>query len=211
MFAHHAADEVVAGIYWTGGRGCFIGCAVHGQDPSPLIEETDIPLVWIRTAEAIFEGLARMYGPERSRDFFRDVTKAGVVDGKDYSKFHWRFMRAILTRCQIHHVDYSDESVVRVIGALSVIIGGGKIDGRVARVMIEDTHELDLGAAQQIAWAIEADSMRQDGKWVACDEWHDKPIEQEMSERMVYAMAGKVQEVTVSDLAGSFLNLTESS
>ena len=39
MAAHRKADTLVQGIYWENGKGCAVGCLVHG--PCPALQEAE--------------------------------------------------------------------------------------------------------------------------------------------------------------------------
>jgi hypothetical protein len=55
--AHAAADEIQKGFYWQRGRGCAVGCTVHGDDHAAYETELGIP-VWLALLEDwIFEAL----------------------------------------------------------------------------------------------------------------------------------------------------------
>ena len=54
---HAAADEILKGRYWEAGKGCAVGCTVHGADHESFEQELGIPrmLAWLE--DIIFEGL----------------------------------------------------------------------------------------------------------------------------------------------------------
>lgn len=90
--AHVAADQVVQGAYWTGSRGCFIGCLAHSNDPLITEEKYGLPIMVQRIAEAVFERL-----PARNAiAFFAAFPDAVECDGKDLSRVGWRFLDAEL-------------------------------------------------------------------------------------------------------------------
>jgi len=84
--AHRAADEIIKGKYWVGGKGCAVGCTIHGSDHAAYERELGIPrfLAWIE--DAIFERLpndvARAW-PER----FLSAIKPGADLSKVGPKF----------------------------------------------------------------------------------------------------------------------------
>jgi hypothetical protein len=56
--AHEVADEIVQAYgYWTGGKGCAIGCTLHGSYHEDYETELGIPRVIARLEDGIFEGL----------------------------------------------------------------------------------------------------------------------------------------------------------
>ena len=55
--AHHDADDIVKGVYWQAGKGCAIGCAIHGSDHALYEQRFGIPEMLARLEDRIFEGL----------------------------------------------------------------------------------------------------------------------------------------------------------
>ena len=87
---HRAADRIVQGTYWKGGRGCAVGCSIHDFAPGREEDHTayedlfGIPKSLARLEDALFErlpaGAARVW-PERFVSAIRpgaDLTR--VVD-----------------------------------------------------------------------------------------------------------------------------------
>ena len=56
--AHRAADEVIHGSYWHGGKGCAVGCTIHGSDHGAYERELGIPRLLAHLEDALFENLA---------------------------------------------------------------------------------------------------------------------------------------------------------
>ena len=86
--AHQEADEYVSGSYWTGSKGCSVGCSVedmkrlgklngvgHG-DHAALARATDVPEMLWRLANNIFEGLPTKDRSAWTPAFLRAVSKA---------------------------------------------------------------------------------------------------------------------------------------
>lgn len=89
---HLAADAVVQGQYWEGGRGCFIGCLTHSAKASAVTDQYGIPLPLVHIVERIFEELTH----DEAKQFFADIPEAIGCDGKDLSLVHWQFLRETL-------------------------------------------------------------------------------------------------------------------
>lgn len=91
--AHHVhADSIIQGHYWKGGKGCFIGCLSHSDDPTIAVERFGLTLPIMRIAENIFEGLPA----NEATAFFAAFPAAVGRDGKDLSRVHWQFLSAEL-------------------------------------------------------------------------------------------------------------------
>jgi hypothetical protein len=54
---HQRADEIVKGQYWQDGRGCGVGCTIHGSDHARYETELGIPRLIARLEDTLFEGL----------------------------------------------------------------------------------------------------------------------------------------------------------
>lgn len=89
---HIAADELIQGEYWEGGKGCFIGCTVHSDDASEARKLFGITEPILRIAESIFEDLPI----DEAKAFFAAFPDAIECNGKDLSTVHWQFLAAEL-------------------------------------------------------------------------------------------------------------------
>jgi hypothetical protein len=85
---HIAVDAVMQGQYWTGERGCFIGCLTHSSDPEPAVDRFGLTLSIMRIAEFIFERLPA----DEAKAFFAAFPGVVERDGKDLSRVHWAFL-----------------------------------------------------------------------------------------------------------------------
>ena len=68
LAAHRAADQLVKGQYWEGGKGCAVGCTIHSGNHFEYEGRFGIPVVIARLEDRIFEGLPNalaMEWPER--------------------------------------------------------------------------------------------------------------------------------------------------
>lgn len=55
--AHALADEIVKGQYWEDGKGCAVGCTIHGSEHDKYEIELGIPSWLAKVEDRIFEGL----------------------------------------------------------------------------------------------------------------------------------------------------------
>lgn len=99
--AHAAADEIIRGTYWAHGRGCAVGCTIHGDDHSAYERELGIPQILARLEDTIFEnmplGLAKTW-PER----FLSAIPLGVDLSKVWPNFAI-FLLTDATQCASRH------------------------------------------------------------------------------------------------------------
>lgn len=63
--AHYAADEIVKGKYWENGKGCAVGCCIHGDDHRLFPSLFGIPESIAHLMDGIFEGLPN----EQAKEF----------------------------------------------------------------------------------------------------------------------------------------------
>lgn len=57
VLAHQKADEIVKDKYWENGKGCAVGCTIHGSNQSDYAPELQIPEVIAHLEDRIFESL----------------------------------------------------------------------------------------------------------------------------------------------------------
>lgn len=55
--AHRAADQLVKGQYWSGGKGCAIACTLHSSNHEEYETRFGIPQTLAHLEDRIFEGL----------------------------------------------------------------------------------------------------------------------------------------------------------
>lgn len=55
--ADAAADRIVSGQYWERGKGCAVGCTIHGNDHAAYENELGIPSVMAHLEDSLFEGI----------------------------------------------------------------------------------------------------------------------------------------------------------
>jgi len=55
--AHRIAGEIIQNYYWGGGRGCAVGCTIHGTDLLTYERELGIPANLASLKDRVFEGM----------------------------------------------------------------------------------------------------------------------------------------------------------
>lgn len=84
---HLEADEIVHGRYWEKGRGCSIGCTIHGSNHASFETDLGIPRIVARLEDRIFEGMAAGDSQEFPLQFL-----TAIPVGADLSRVAARFM-----------------------------------------------------------------------------------------------------------------------
>ena len=89
---HAAADEIIHGKYWEDGKGCAVGCTIHGSDHSKYESVLGIPIALARLEDTLFEG-------QRNGDAkaFPERFLLAAKVGADLSRVHWKFLHWLLT------------------------------------------------------------------------------------------------------------------
>jgi hypothetical protein len=122
---HAAADEIIKGQYWEAGKGCAVGCTVHGASHDDYERELGIPrmLAWLE--DVIFEGL-----PNRSAKTWPQQFLSSIEPGKDLSRVGWQFLHWILTERGSGEFDHPlvRHAVRQCAGVLVPLTNGRTVD-----------------------------------------------------------------------------------
>jgi hypothetical protein len=135
---HAAADEIIKGHYWESGKGCAVGCTVHGASHEDFERTLGIPqmLAWLE--DVIFEGL-----PNRMAKTWPERFLSAIEPGKDLSRVAWQLLHGLLTE---GGPDERDNPTVKAVIKQCADVLLPLVDGR----------PVDRGAAEDaaaMAWA----------------------------------------------------------
>ena len=119
--AHAAADEIAQGVYWQNGKGCFIGCIAHSDDPARVEQLTGFPVMLTKIAEGIFEGLPN----EQAKAFLPRAINAPKV-GASLDLVGWKFLHWLVDEVLREHG--TDD--VRAGCAAALAVMADKAEGR---------------------------------------------------------------------------------
>jgi hypothetical protein len=89
---HAAADEIIKGRYWEAGKGCAVGCTIHGDSHGDFERELGIPRILAWLEDVIFEGL-----PNRIAKTWPERFLSSIEPGKDLSRVAWQLLHWLLT------------------------------------------------------------------------------------------------------------------
>ena len=84
---HAVADEIVQGKYWEGGKGCAVGCTIHGSDHSKYETQLGIPRELAYLQDAIFEALPAAEAKKFPAQFLEAIP-LGADLSRVWDKFH---------------------------------------------------------------------------------------------------------------------------
>jgi len=90
--AHRQADEILKGQYWADGKGCAVGCLIHGDRHEELARELGIPVPMAYLIDLLFEGQPN----DTAKDFPVRFVEAIPV-GVDLEPVMDRFFLALLS------------------------------------------------------------------------------------------------------------------
>jgi hypothetical protein len=119
------ADEIIKGRYWEAGKGCAVGCTVHGASHGDFEGELGIPqmLAWLE--DVIFEGL-----PNRTAKSWPQRFLASIDPGKDLSRVGWKFLYWLLTErcCEAHDHPTVTDAVRPCADVLASLVAARSVD-----------------------------------------------------------------------------------
>ena len=114
---HREADEIVKGQYWGDGKGCAVGCTIHGDDHLAYETELGIPAQLAHLQDWMFEHLPS----EEAKDFPVDFLESIPV-GADLKPVLNRFLHWLLVDPEDGIVQHAqDEGAERVKEAILAV------------------------------------------------------------------------------------------
>ncbi len=123
--AHADADEIIKGRYWEGGKGCAVGCTIHGDTHQDYERELGIPqmLAWLE--DVIFEGL-----PNRLAKTWPERFLTAIRPGRDLSRVGWQFLHWLLTKSALAEFDHPlvEDAVKQCANVLTPLMNGQAVD-----------------------------------------------------------------------------------
>ena len=154
MAAHRKADTLVKGLYWENGRGCAVGCLVHGSDHALYESRFGIPQTLARLEDTIFENLPNadaMRWPER----FLKAARPGA----DLSLVQWQFLEFVVAEALSREEAASVREACQP--ALEIVR---------ARARGEAVSESVAESAESAAWSV-AESAESAASRASCGCW----------------------------------------
>ena len=165
MAGHRKADTLVKGLYWEDGKGCAVGCLIHGSDHSLYEPRFGIPQALARLEDMIFENLPNgdaMKWPER----FLKAARPGA----DLSLVQWQFLEFVvdeaLSRKEAASVREACQPALEVVRAKA---RGEEVSASAAESAARSAAWSAESAARSAAWSAEsaAESAARSAAWSA--------------------------------------------
>lgn len=117
---HLKADQIVQGYgYWIDGKGCAVGCTVHGDDHAAYESELGVPQVIAHLEDAIFEGLFKELARLWPEQFL-----SAIPVGADLSLV-WHHFAAWLLRSDLLTITDANRDAIDAVAALHVRAASG--------------------------------------------------------------------------------------
>jgi len=150
---HFIADEIVQGHYWENGKGCFIGCAIHGDKEMEFPRQFGLSPYVARLGEYFFE----RFPAARAKALPIDII-ASIPVGVD-SSFVWpRFLH-----WQVTHPDYGllrlplEPAVARIVQEVDALYANWpEVDMRAADNVAMAARDAVLDAVMAATYAARA-------------------------------------------------------
>ena len=117
--AHIKADELIHGKYWEGGKGCAVGCTIHGSSHKAYEDELGIPEWLAGLQDTLFEGMVN----GDSKKFVADFLPA-IPIGVNLDRVKYQFC-AYLMRENIERVEslkIADDLKQKVLAAIRGVL-----------------------------------------------------------------------------------------
>jgi hypothetical protein len=148
---HRAHDQIVKGQYWEDGKGCAVGCTIHGSGHKKYEPIFGIPQALAHIEDAIFEGLPN----DRAMDWpIRFM--AAIKPGSDLSLVQWKFLHWLLTdenvNPGINHPTVKD-AIKLTADLMKILSDGGVVSESAEGSAAESARSAAWSAAESAAWS----------------------------------------------------------
>ena len=141
--AHAKADEIIHGTYWENGKGCAVGCTIHGSEHRKYETELGIPRILANLEDVLFERMANGHAKEFPLQFLSAI-KVGADLSNVWNQFaHWMLLDPEHGVIRFAKKEKTKEAIERV----------GKMYGQAAMGKTPDKQEWKDAAAYAAAAA----------------------------------------------------------
>jgi len=171
---HRLQDEVVQGMYWSGTKGCAVGCTLHSSDHFAYETRLGVPELLAYLQDAIFETLSL----EDAKEFPEKFLEAISV-GADLSQIWSQFALWLLVDPEcgvIREMQQASEEERITLAVAELIKKGGTVEEFRAAAKVADKVQLSAFLTYHVAKAFEESYDVMSNEWKSvCDvvEWAD--------------------------------------
>lgn len=126
--AHAKADELIKGQYWQDGKGCAVGCTIHGSNHAAYETELGIPASIAHLEDTLFERLDNGTAQAWPARFLK-----AIKPGADLSLVTARFMHWLLVDPTDGVIRFAGDcadvkaAIEQVAGLHARLIAGGSV------------------------------------------------------------------------------------
>lgn len=152
--AHRAADQIIHGTYWEGGKGCAVGCTIHSSDHARYETALGVPVALAQLEDAIFEGLEN--GEAQA---FPERFLAAIPVGADLSRVPAQFFVWLLTSDEIGLPTIADERGRAAIADVAALWQRTADGGEVSQREWAAAWAAARAAAGAAAWNLMAEKL----------------------------------------------------
>jgi hypothetical protein len=154
---HRRLDQVIQGLGFDNGRGCFVGCTLDGYDHSRFPVELGWPEWLARLADSLFERCPKESAPQFGTDLL-DAVPVGVDLGPVRAAFLLTVQRRNLTRLEgSNNANYAIKCQVAIQGVIEWLEDGTKDKAVAAAAALAARAAAELAAsAAESAWSAES-------------------------------------------------------
>ena len=160
--AHLQADEIVKGTYWEDGKGCAVGCTIHGDDHYAYERELGIPIQLAHLQDWIFENSPNNEAKNFPVDFLESIPVGANLGLVLPRFFHWLLVdpeNGVIQYVQDEGEEQIKDSILFVANLYGRVIKGQEVkNGQwdTARYAAWDINGGAVAAAANAAWAAAA-------------------------------------------------------
>jgi len=151
--AHREADELIHGTYWEDGKGCAVGCTIHGSDHSDYERKLGVPTILAYLEDRLFESL-----PAEAAQQWPAAFLEAIPVGADLSLVWPKFAVWLLTDPQDGVVRFSRDDQARhaitgVAGLYQRVCTGQAVSREEWTAARAAAYDASYRAAGNAAWA----------------------------------------------------------
>jgi len=145
VMAHYKADEIIKGIYWDNGKGCAVGCTIHGSRHKDYEKELGIPEGLAILEDNIFESLQNGKAKEWPVKFLKSIKVGANLELAGWKFNFWLQTENLKFAKKQKMPTEVIEAIKQVIAYLKPVAEGKPID--------EKARSAAWSAARSAAWS----------------------------------------------------------
>ena len=170
--AHQKADQIVQGHYWDRGRGCAVGCTIHGSNHEAYETKLGIPIQLAYLQDLIFEELPSKEAKDFPVDFLESIPVGEDLKPVLHQFLYWLLVDpedGVIQYAQDEEEEQVKEAILSVADLYSRVMKGQEVTNEQWSAAWEVDREA-AWAARGAAWAASrAAWAAREAAWAARD------------------------------------------